>query len=60
MNRILWHAFGALATLVMMVGAMSATKGSLWLGTSVPDWLWLLVAAIGFFGVLRYARWYRS
>jgi len=43
----------------MMIGALSATKGTPW-SDIIPDWLWLLISAIGFFGILRYGRWYRS
>ncbi|MBI3866796.1 MAG: hypothetical protein HY290_33370 [Planctomycetia bacterium] len=58
-KRFCWHSFGALATAVFMVGAMSATKGNSRIA-DVPDGVWLLISAAGFAGILRYSRWYRS
>ncbi len=58
MRRLLWHLFGAAASLVLLVGSASLVAGNDTI--SISPWCWALVAAMGFFGTLRYASWYRT
>ena len=62
MNRIIWHTFGALATLTF-------TPGFLWMGELLKDpgryppfapWAAGAATILGAIGLLQYAHWYRT
>jgi hypothetical protein len=55
MKRILWHLYGGTASLIFAVASASFVGGNS--AFSLPQIVWIVIAAVSFVAILPYVRW---